>query len=61
MKNWYRNMAGGQKTFLYVISVVMIVVGLGTVLPISGVGLVLLLVLIFLQLGEPKKEGSSHR
>lgn len=58
MKNWYSNIATGQKVFLYVIASLAAVVGTVSAgnAPILLVCDIPLLVLVYLALGAPKKQ-----
>jgi hypothetical protein len=44
MKSWYRNMPKRQKTFVYIVSIALVF--------FWGIGLLPLIVLIYLELGE---------
>ncbi|MCE9679431.1 hypothetical protein LZP69_09625 [Shewanella sp. AS1] len=44
MKNWYKKMTKGQKIFVYLVSMALVLV--------YGIGLLPLAILIYLQLGE---------
>lgn len=44
MKNWYKNMAKGQKIFVYLVSTALVLVYLIGLLPLS--------ILIYLELGQ---------
>jgi len=44
MKNWYKKMPKGQKTFVYLLSTVLVLV--------YGTGLLPLTILIYLELGQ---------
>ena len=48
MKNWYKNLKKGQKTFLYLVAIVMLPLGEGGLI----IGVPVLLVLIYLELGN---------
>lgn len=48
MKNWYENMAKGQKVFVYLVSTALVLV--------YGIGLLPLAVLIYLELGQRADE-----
>lgn len=59
MKQWYQKMATAQKAFLYILSIVLPVVIVGSLgpssLPVAPVLFVPLFVLVYLQLGVSRE------